>query len=288
MQFDLRNFDIKSHSIQDTNHLQSIAYGLNTNKYNMGSSKLNFDPYSQDDKIYEILTECKTEYQDIALSYRMRVKSFFCQLDEFYISGSCQICQSDKGFNSMTYNTTKCPTFDKTKFQAITSNGIQLKTGYWRPNYVSNFIERCYKNADQCLGGWSIGGNSDLCEECDKFDLRGDGQYFKNQYYLECQQFQELSKRLIAFFLILFQQTQQIIIQGRFYQLYLPSEALKNQINYLHRLNQNKNLPIFYSILIKIMKVFYLNYFQITYGYFHLLLNLHQIFILFKLYQIIQ
>ncbi|CAD8169558.1 unnamed protein product [Paramecium octaurelia] len=206
-----QSFDINTYSLQETNNIQEIAYDSNIHKFNLGLSKFNFDPYTQNNKIYEILIQCKTEYQQDVLSYKMRVKSFFCQLGEFYVSGGCQTCQSEQGFYSVTYNTTKCSIFDKTKFDAITSNKIQLKPGYWRPNFISDYTELCYKSTSKCLGGWAIGDNTcnkghlgGLCEECDKFNLRGEGQFFKNQQQLECQQCQELLKRLIAFLLISF------------------------------------------------------------------------------------
>ncbi|CAK84285.1 unnamed protein product (macronuclear) [Paramecium tetraurelia] len=206
-----QSFDVSTYSLQETTHTQEIAYDSIIHKFNIGLSKFNFDPYTQNDKIQEILIQCKTEYQDSVFSYKMRVKSFFCQLGEFYVSGGCQTCQSEQGFYSVTYNTTKCSIFDKTKVDAITSNKIQLKPGYWRPNYISDYIELCYKSTSKCLGGWAIGDKTcnkghlgGLCEECDKFNLRGDGQFFKNQQQLECQQCQELLKRLIAFLLISF------------------------------------------------------------------------------------
>ncbi|CAD8114144.1 unnamed protein product [Paramecium primaurelia] len=203
-------YDIQSQIALDSLQLYSIGYNSDTNKFDIGSTKFNFDPYQQESKKYEILVECKTDYQYKILSYKMRVNSFFCQLGEFYISEGCQACQSEQGFYSVTYNSTKCSIFDKTKFEAITTNQILLKPGYWRPNYISDYVELCYKNIYQCKGGWSVGDDicikghiGGLCEECDNFNIKGDGQFFKNQQQLDCQQCQELSKRVIAFLLIL-------------------------------------------------------------------------------------
>ncbi|CAD8179807.1 unnamed protein product [Paramecium pentaurelia] len=202
-------FDIQSQQILKTNQLQSISFSAETNSFNLNQIQFNFDPYSQNDKILELMIGCKTEYLEKIFFYKMRVNIFLCQLGEFYIQDICLKCQSDQGFYSVTYNATKCSIFDKNKFEAITSNLIQLKPGYWRPNYISDNIELCYKNTNQCLGGWSVGDETcnieyigGLCEECDKFNIKGNGQFFKNQQQFVCSECQELSKRLFAFLLL--------------------------------------------------------------------------------------
>ncbi|CAD8212356.1 unnamed protein product [Paramecium pentaurelia] len=201
--------DIQSQQILKTNQFQSISFSAETNSFSLDQIEFNFDPYSQNDKIYEIMIGCKTEYLEKIFFYKMRVNIFLCQLGEFYIQDICLKCQSDQGFYSVTYNATKCSIFDKNKFEAITSNQIKLKSGYWRPKYISDNIELCYKNTNQCLGGWSVGDDTcnigyigGLCEECDKFNIKGDGQFFKNQQQQDCSQCQEFAKRLLAFFLI--------------------------------------------------------------------------------------
>lgn len=59
--------------------------------------------------------------------------------------------------------------------------------GFWRPNYLSDYTERCIKNPIFCSGGWDVGNNlcsqghvGGLCEECDNFDIRGDGMFYRN------------------------------------------------------------------------------------------------------------
>ncbi|CAD8119154.1 unnamed protein product [Paramecium sonneborni] len=140
----------------------------------------------------------------------IKLKSFYCQLGEFYVSGGCQICQPIQGFYAVTYNTTKCSIFDKNKFDAITSNNIKLKQGYWRPNQISDDVELCFKNMEYCEGGWQVGDNickighqGGLCEECDIYNIRGDGQFFKKQQDLVCQQCNDLQNSISPFVLIL-------------------------------------------------------------------------------------
>ncbi|CAD8130058.1 unnamed protein product [Paramecium sonneborni] len=175
-------FDITSQKVIELITISTISFDQKTKSFNLGSLQFNMDPYNQEDQnIYEILIFC-----------------------EFYISYGCQKCQSEQGFYSVTYNSTKYSLFDKNKFEAITSNKIKLKAGFWRSSYITENVELCYKNPrwivgdDLCFNG-HIGA---LCEECDRYNLRGDGQFFKNQQQLDCQQCDELSKRLIAFFLV--------------------------------------------------------------------------------------
>ncbi|CAD8173407.1 unnamed protein product [Paramecium pentaurelia] len=260
-------FDIKSQKIIESITISTIGFNQQIKSFNLGSLQFNIDPYKQEDKIQEILIYCKTEYQKESLAYKMRVNSFLCQLGEFYIFSGCQKCQSEQGFYSVTFNTTKCSLFDKNKFQAITSNKIQLKPGFWRPSQITDYVELCYKDPNHCLGGWVVGDDlcfmghiGGLCEECDKYNVRGDGQFFKNQQQLDCQQCDQLSKRLIAFFLIsiwaIFSTLLTIRSVERTNQLYVQLKLNQYQkfAEILFKLQQDHE-----SILLKL----FLNYFWI-------------------------
>ncbi|CAD8211132.1 unnamed protein product [Paramecium pentaurelia] len=260
-------FDIQSENLTESITVSTISFNQQNKNFNLGSLQFNIDPYKQKDKIQEILIYCKTEYQEESLAYRMRVKSFLCQLGEFYVFSGCQKCQSEQGFYSVTYNTTKCSLFDKNKFEAITSNNIQLKPGFWRSSYINDNVELCYKNPSHCLGGWVVGDDlcftghiGGLCEECDRYNLRGDGQFFKNQQQLDCQQCDQLSKRLIAFFLTsiwaIFSTLLTIRSIEKTNQLYVQLKLNQNQkfAEILFKLQQDHE-----SILLKL----FLNYFWI-------------------------
>ena len=62
---------------------------------------------------------------------------------------------------------------------------MQLNPRYWRYKYTSDIIELC--NSNYCNGG-SIPGDRSciqsrvgaLCEECDLYNIRGDGSYTKS------------------------------------------------------------------------------------------------------------
>ncbi|CAD8108641.1 unnamed protein product [Paramecium sonneborni] len=255
-------FDIQSSKVIELTQISIIHFNQDTKSFNLSSLEFNLDPYLQDNKIYEILIYCNTQYQQESLAYRIRVNSFLCQLGEFYIFSGCQRCKSEQGFYSVTYNTTKCSIFDKNKFEAITSNRIQLKPGFWRPNQISDFVEYCYKNPINCLGGWNVGNDlcsighlGGYCEECDRFNIRGDGKFFKNQQQVDCQQCQELSSRLLTFFLLSIWAVVSTLLTiksiEKSNQLFTQLKIRQNFTEILFKLNQDHE-----SILLKL----FLNY----------------------------
>ncbi|CAD8108319.1 unnamed protein product [Paramecium sonneborni] len=255
-------FDIQLQKVIEYTQISMISFNYDTKSFNLSSLEFNLDPYNQDNKIQEILIYCNTQYQQESLAYRMRVNSFLCQLGEFYIFSGCQKCKSEQGFYSVTYNTTKCSIFDKNKFEAITSNKIQLKPGFWRPNQISDYIEYCYKNPIHCLGGWNVGNDicsmghiGGYCEECDRFDIRGDGKFFKNQQQLDCQKCQDVSKRFLAFFLISIWAILSTLLTiksiEKSNQLFAQLKIRQNFTEILFKLNQDHE-----SILLKL----FLNY----------------------------
>ncbi|CAD8083297.1 unnamed protein product [Paramecium sonneborni] len=170
-----------------------IKFDNSLNSFDLSTKSFSFDPLISDKFVEQILIGCKVDNSTQELQYRIQIKTFKCQLGEFYIEHKCQLCQPKQGYYSVTYNTTKCSIFDSKKFESITSNQIQLKIGYWRPNYLSDDIEDCFKFKESCFGGWMVGDSlcyqghiGGLCEECDRFNVRGDGLFFKNQYNSLC------------------------------------------------------------------------------------------------------
>ncbi|CAD8095118.1 unnamed protein product [Paramecium sonneborni] len=255
-------YDISFEQVIEYQKISTVRFNQDTKNFNLSLIEFNFDPYKQNNKTQEIIIYCSTQNQEVTLAYRMRINSFLCQLGEFYIFQGCQKCKSEQGFYSVTYNTTKCSIFDKNKFNAITSNQIQLKPGFWRPNYISDFVELCYKNPIHCLGGWNVSENlcfkghlGGLCEECDRYNIRGDGQFFKNQQQMDCQQCQLFSQRLVAFFIISIWAILSTLITinsiEKSNQLFAQLKLRQKHTEILFKLNQDHE-----SILLKL----YLNY----------------------------
>ncbi|CAD8133591.1 unnamed protein product [Paramecium octaurelia] len=172
----------------------TLEYDSDNHYFDLKELIFRFDPYKQLNNYLQIKFNCSSVIQNKQLIYIIQARSFKCQLGEIYSNNGCQICQSSQGFYSVQYDQQKCSTFDKQKFADITSNNINLLEGYWRPNYLSDNPSVCFKNVKFCQGGWGVGDQlcslghiGALCEECDTYDIKGEGQYFKNLQNSECQ-----------------------------------------------------------------------------------------------------
>ncbi|CAD8089118.1 unnamed protein product [Paramecium sonneborni] len=166
----------------------NIKFDIQNNNFNLGQISFTLNPYQQQSGKSLIYLSCKLANSNKNFDYVIQTKGLKCQLGEFFIEDGCQICQSLQGFYSVTYNAIKCSVFDKTKFQSISSNQLQLLKGYWRPNFLSDSTDYCFKNPNFCIGGWKVGNDlcslghiGGLCEECDVYNIRGDGEFFKTQ-----------------------------------------------------------------------------------------------------------
>ncbi|CAD8167812.1 unnamed protein product [Paramecium octaurelia] len=205
---EIHQYDLERNQIIQTKFISSLLFNPSTNNFDLGSLQFSIDPYQQKTKINQILISCQSQYQKLSLSYLFVVQPLKCQLGEFYVEFGCQLCEPNQGFYSVSYNTTKCSIFDPTKFVSITSNLINLKKGYWRPTFESDIIECCFKNEEHCIGGWLVGNSlcntgylGGLCEECDKYNIRGQGEYFKQNQQTICQVCDEYSQTLAPFIL---------------------------------------------------------------------------------------
>ncbi|CAD8214891.1 unnamed protein product [Paramecium octaurelia] len=172
---------------------QVLQFNLERDYYNLGLLSFILDPYTQEKILLQINVTCSSLQHQNSFNYIIQAKSFKCQLGEFYVNSGCQICSSNQGFYSVVYDATKCSIFDKTKFKNITENNIELLQGFWRPNFLSDQIEECFKNVKFCRGGWAFGNDicdlghvGALCEECDIYNIRGGGKYFKNEQDSQC------------------------------------------------------------------------------------------------------
>ncbi|CAD8096297.1 unnamed protein product [Paramecium primaurelia] len=193
-------------SVSQEKILQDLQLDLKNKAFDLSSLSFSFDPYNQNQSLLQIGLNCYFDQSDQKLQYLIYAKTLKCQLGEFYIDKGCQNCQSNQGFYSVTYNTTKCSIFDKQKFESISSNQIKLLQGYWRPNYLSDYTEYCFKNPTFCIGGWDVGHNlcslghiGALCEECDIFDQRGKGQFYKDLQEFQCQECNKIWKSMLSF-----------------------------------------------------------------------------------------
>ncbi|CAD8196270.1 unnamed protein product [Paramecium pentaurelia] len=263
---------IKSDSyIENQKKNKIVKFNNEKQHFDLSSLQFTLDPYQNYEHLL-ISIYCKFHDKEKGLMYQIKAKSLKCQLGEFYVNEGCQICQSNQGFYSVTYNTTKCSIFDKTKFSNITSNMIDLLPGYWRPHNLSDFTEECFKNQAYCQGGWLVGYNlcipghiGALCEECDIYDIRGFGNFYKNQWNQQCQICQDKWDGIISLILILIWTFLSIILSlrsiNRSNKLFTQLKLIRRYHKILFKLNQDHE-----SILIKLM-INYLWTFQVIFTF---------------------
>ncbi|CAD8198400.1 unnamed protein product [Paramecium pentaurelia] len=245
--------------------VQTLLYDNEKNSFDFGTLLFSLDPYEQTYDHLQIEINCQIQEPRNNLIYLINARSLKCQLGEFYINDGCQICLSNQGYYSVTYNAIKCSIFDKDKYSDITSNMIKLQQGFWRPHNLSDYAEYCFKNSQFCNGGWQVGDYTcnqghigGLCEECDVYNIRGFGNYFKNQWDLQCLKCQfDLSNFISLFivgtwaFLSMYMSLKSIHYSN---QLYAQLMMGQRYSKILFKLNQNHD-----SIQIKML----LNYFWI-------------------------
>ncbi|CAD8121702.1 unnamed protein product [Paramecium sonneborni] len=241
---------------------QILLINQQKNSFDIGRLSFSLDPYNQMKSYLQIQLSCNSGLSNKTLKYIINSNSYKCQLGEFYVDDGCQICKSNQGFYSVIYDSIKCSIFDKQKFKNITSNMIQLLKGNWRPHYLSDYSEQCFKNLEFCIGGWGVGNElckighiGGLCEECDIDNIIGNGQYFKNQWGLSCQQCFGIDNGIFSFILALFQALISITLSLRSIhksnRLFASLKIGQKFSNIIFRLNQDHE-----SILLKM----WLNY----------------------------
>ncbi|CAD8117743.1 unnamed protein product [Paramecium sonneborni] len=260
IQFDIiSNIKQNKNQIQESNQRVTVYFNQQKNYFDLSSLSIIFDPYDQDNKYLQIHAACKIDQFNQTLNYLINVKSFKCQLGEFYTNKGCQKCIANQGFYSVTYDTNKCSIFDKNKFLEITENKINLQQGFWRPHYLSDQTNYCFKNQNSCKGGWSYGNNlcsighsGALCEECDIQNVMGQGKYYKTQQNQECQLCKESIENYVSFILIMIWAIcSMILTQNSIQKSYQMSTQLKFKERFnkiLFKLNQDLQ-----SILIKML-----------------------------------
>ncbi|CAD8099120.1 unnamed protein product [Paramecium primaurelia] len=236
-----------------------LQYQSDNNNFELGTLAFKLDPYESEYDYLKIYVQCRTYYSKNVFNYIMNTRSLKCQLGEFHIDNGCQICVWSQGFYSVTYNSIKCSIYDKLKFQNITSNMINLYEGYWRPNYLSDYTESCYKSPGFCKGGWEVGDNScslgrkgALCEMCDIYDERGEGRFFKNQEDLKCSSCSQHDNIILPFLFALFQVLLSIILSlksiNRSNQLFTSLRIFEKFSKIIFKLNQDHE-----GILVKML-----------------------------------
>ncbi|CAK68861.1 unnamed protein product (macronuclear) [Paramecium tetraurelia] len=193
-------------------NIKSIKFNNNSKDYNLDTVVLNskainnitntlqlifFCPSIQTQKVnseypYNIISTHSQYYLEI------NIVTLGCQLGEIQnqLTGACQQCDASQGFYSVLLNQILCDVQDDTTTAEVKPASLKLLQGYWRPEYDNRYITQCSNKVENCKGGWDVGYNSceegyfgALCEQCDIYNIRGDGRYSNTESYQcgECQ-----------------------------------------------------------------------------------------------------
>ncbi|CAK57244.1 unnamed protein product (macronuclear) [Paramecium tetraurelia] len=185
---------------------QKVEFNQTSQDFNLDNLIINFHPLINENVVLRLKINCnmiKIPQFDAKPPYQINsfitdydlvvdIKTFKCQLGEYLntTSGSCSYCDPQLSQYSVQINAQKCNYIDDQKMESIKSSMIELKQEYWRAYYYSDQIEQCYHEGKNCRGGWQSGDQScsqghigALCEQCDLYNIRGDGSYSVSSAY---------------------------------------------------------------------------------------------------------
>ncbi|CAD8117093.1 unnamed protein product [Paramecium primaurelia] len=183
-----------------------VQFNQDTQDFNLDNLIINFHPLIDENVVLRLKINCniiKIPQFDTQPPYQITsfitdydlivdIKTFKCQIGEYLnsTSGSCIYCDPLLQQYSVQINAQNCKYKDDLKMKSIKSSMIELKQEYWRAYYYSDKIEHCYHNVNNCKGGWQPGDQScseghigALCEQCDLYNIRGDGPYSVSSPY---------------------------------------------------------------------------------------------------------
>ncbi|CAD8108833.1 unnamed protein product [Paramecium primaurelia] len=186
-------------------NLQEVYFNTTSQDYNLDEMIVYFDPKSNSQAVLQIEFLCNSiripifnpeppyllKYQIENYRLRVNVQSFECQVGEQKRDedGTCLVCDSQQDQYSVIAGET-CQVKDTISTEAVTSASVKLRAGYWRPYSYSTKIEFCLNMQINCEGGWTPGDAScflghigALCEQCDIYNIMGDGQWSVSAQY---------------------------------------------------------------------------------------------------------
>ncbi|CAD8125739.1 unnamed protein product [Paramecium sonneborni] len=184
-----------------------IKFNRNTSDYNLDDLIIYFNNEVANEIVLQLEFSCNSikvpvfneKYPYNVQSYhndyklRINIKTYDCQFGEIknITKFSCDQCDSTIGLFSLTLNAQKCDIKDEISTIATYQNQLQLRGEYWRPYFDTKQISYCINLPMNCNGGWNQGDKSclqghlgALCEQCDLYDIRGDGSFSVVDKYL--------------------------------------------------------------------------------------------------------
>ncbi|CAD8145257.1 unnamed protein product [Paramecium pentaurelia] len=195
-----------SELVQSSVNIKSIKFNNSSKDYNLDTIILNSKAINNITHALQLIFLCKSiQTQKVNSEYpyniisthnqyylEINIVTLDCQLGEIknQLTGACQQCDASQGFYSVLLNQTLCDVQDDTTTAEVKPASLKLLQGYWRPQYNNKYITQCSNKVENCKGGWEVGYNScedgyfgALCEQCDIYDIRGEGRYSNTESY---------------------------------------------------------------------------------------------------------
>ncbi|CAD8114528.1 unnamed protein product [Paramecium sonneborni] len=203
-------FDIEKNKVQENQDQKllsqkTVSFDSNTNDYNLDDLIIYFDSENTNKTYLQLVITCTSiqipQYdennviiQSFHNNYKLfvNINTFKCRVGEIKSlqDYSCHECDPTLDQYSNQLNLNKCYIRDEQSTINVTSFGLNLRLGFWRPYFDNNFIEECQNLKENCLGEWNYGDSScymghigALCEQCDIKNIRGNGYFSQSQQY---------------------------------------------------------------------------------------------------------
>ncbi|CAD8096842.1 unnamed protein product [Paramecium sonneborni] len=202
--------NIENNKIQENLNQQLISQNTVTfdpisNDYNLDNLIIYFDSKNTNKTYLKLVITCSSIQIPIYDENNLIIQSFHnnyqlfvnintlkCRVGQIksLTDNSCHECDPNLDQYSNQLNLNKCYIRDEQSTISVTSFGLNLRQGFWRPYFDNNFIEECQNLRINCLGQWNFGDSScytghigALCEQCDIQNIRGDGYFSQAQQY---------------------------------------------------------------------------------------------------------
>ncbi|CAD8166475.1 unnamed protein product [Paramecium octaurelia] len=203
----IQKFSNYSEKLSFTNNFtipNEMLYSKNLKGYILDDMQLSFDPYFDKDFYLELQIKCDKMVIPVysnppdykILGYNkgyeliLNVRTFPCQKGEVYQLGRCIPCSPKLNQYSVIIGGVLCSQFNSDYMVAIEQSQIQLKAGYWRPDYNNDQTFYCENLDSNCNGGWVPGDPScytghlgALCESCDLYQIYNEESYTQTSAY---------------------------------------------------------------------------------------------------------
>ncbi|CAK68973.1 unnamed protein product (macronuclear) [Paramecium tetraurelia] len=203
----IQKFQNYSDSFSFTNNFtipNEMLFNKNSRGYVLDDMQLTFDPYFDTNYYLELKIKCdkmaipvyasppdsRIVGYNMGYELMLNVRTFPCQKGEVYQLGRCIPCSPKLNQYSVIIGAVLCAQFNSDYMVAIKKSSIQLKPGYWRPDYNNDESQYCENLDVNCNGGWVPGNPScytghigALCESCDLYQIFNDERYTQTQAY---------------------------------------------------------------------------------------------------------